>query len=283
MSLCVRVAPSFVIGHDRRPHSFGALAHHHPHHLHLPFSFACPTAMAVCNTLAASLLLLYTCSLVSSFIPLYNQNENRITSRKWESPPSGDFFDELGDDDHMSRALEDGDDRVSWEELAESAEEWDERIAQFNRVIMVGRVGNDPDPRYFDDGNVVLNLSLAVRRKYHALERKACNIKTGEEETDWYGLEIWGRDAEYAAKYVTKGARIGVVGSLQLDEWTDKATGEHRNSAKIIVKDLDILETKAESELRQANKRGPSFYTYDADDEDQPATPFDGGSGGFFD
>jgi single-strand DNA-binding protein len=145
---------------------------------------------------------------------------------------------------------------------------------------MVGRVGNDPDPRYFDDGKVVLNLSLAVKRKYHGLERKAYNIKSGEEETDWYGLEIWGRDAEYAAKYVTKGARIGVVGSLQLDEWVDKATGEPRNAAKIIVKDLDILETKAESELRQANKRGPSFYTSDKDDDDEP---FSAGSGGFFD
>lgn len=233
-----------------------------------------------------TLFLLSLCSYASCFAPLARRRNKLLTGKLESSPASGDFFDELDDSSSSSSysAQADSDEkgRASWEELAASAGEWDERIAQFNRVVLVGRVGNDPDPRYFDDGKVVLNLSLAVRRKYHGLERKAYNIKSGEEETDWYGLEIWGRDAEYAAKYVTKGARIGVVGSLQLDEWTDKATGEPRNAAKIIVKDLDILETRVESELRQSNKRGPSFYTSDDDDDDDDE-PFSAGSGGFFD
>lgn len=223
------------------------------------------------------MIFLSLCSLATCFVPLLWKRGHFLLK---ESSPAGDFFDDLQDDFSPTETDSD-DERASWEELAASAGEWDERIAQFNRVSMVGRVGNDPDPRYFPDGKVVLNLSLAVRRKYHGLERKAYNIKTGEEETDWYGLEIWGRDAEYAAKYVTKGARIGVIGSLQLDEWIDKDSGEPRNAAKIIVKDLDILETKAESESRQANKRGPSFYTSDDDDDDDE--PFSAGSGGFFD
>lgn len=240
-----------------------------------------PFDLSLTMLLLKTLLLLSLCSSVSSFTsPALQQTSIARSSSLWRAGASGDFFDELSDD-YAASSEDDDDDRASWEELAASAGEWDERIAQFNRVTMVGRVGNDPDPRYFDDGKVVLNLSLAVKRKYHGLERKAYNIKSGEEETDWYGLEIWGRDAEYAAKYVTKGARIGVVGSLQLDEWVDKATGEPRNAAKIIVKDLDILETKAESELRQANKRGPSFYTSDKDDDDDE--PFSAGSGGFFD
>jgi single-strand DNA-binding protein len=215
----------------------------------------------------------------------------RSAAPAWYRSSAGDFFDELDDvpptsPDQKGQELNE-EYRPTIEELAASAGEWDERIAQFNRVTMVGRVGNDPDPRYFDDGKVVLSLSLAVKRKYHSLERKAYNIKSGEEETDWYGLEIWGRDAEYAAKYVKKGARIGVVGSLQLDEWTDRATGEPRNAAKIIVKDLDILETRAESELRQSNQRGdqrgPSFYTNDDDDDDDDDETFSRGTGGFFD
>ena len=71
--------------------------------------------------------------------------------------------------------------------------------------------------RYFDDGKVVLNLSLACQRKYHPLERKVRNLKYGEEETDWWPLELWGRDAEFVSKYVSKGARIGVTGSLTMD------------------------------------------------------------------
>lgn len=225
-----------------------------------------------------SVLLLSLCPPVYCFLPCVH----RRAVSTWHRSSSGDFFDELDGVPTPDQEGQESNEEYRKEELAASAEEWDERIAQFNRVIMVGRVGNDPDPRYFDDGKVVLNLSLAVRRKYHALERKAYNIKSGEEETDWYGLEIWGRDAEFAAKYVKKGARIGVVGSLQLDEWNDRATGEPRSAAKIIVKDLDILETRAESELRQSTQRGPSFYTDDDDDDDDEET-FSAGSGGFFD
>ena len=63
--------------------------------------------------------------------------------------------------------------------------------ARYNTVHLTGRVGNDPEPRYFDDGKVVVNLSLATRRKYHSLDRSVQKIEWGEEETDWYGLEIW--------------------------------------------------------------------------------------------
>lgn len=84
-------------------------------------------------------------------------------------------------------------DELSDEELEANMGKWDERIARFNSIHLTGRVGNDPEPRYFDDGKVVVNLSLASKRKYHGMERKMKNIKSGEEATDWYGLEIWVR------------------------------------------------------------------------------------------
>lgn len=84
-------------------------------------------------------------------------------------------------------------DELSDEELEASIGKWDEKIARFNTIQLTGRVGNTPEARYFDDGKVVVNLSLASRRKYHGMERKLKNIKMGEEETDWYGLEIWVR------------------------------------------------------------------------------------------
>lgn len=107
-------------------------------------------------------------------------------------------------------------------ELEMLATPWDEHLPKINTVTLVGRVGNDPEPRYFDDGKVVLNLSLAVKRKYHPLERKVRNIRSGEEETDWWPLELWGRDAEYVTNYVEKGTRFGVTGSLVMDGWIDK-------------------------------------------------------------
>jgi len=147
-----------------------------------------------------------------------------------------------------------------------------------------------------DVGNVVLNLRLAVKRKYHPLERKVRNIKSGEDETDWFNLELWGRDAEYAAKYVTKGARVGITGSLASDSWVDRTTNEKRTKYKIVVNHLDLLESKAEADLRGAaggrpnysgtmKKRGQSSggNNYDdVDDYDSSEGPSSGGSSGFF-
>mmetsp|Transcript_22412 Transcript_22412/g.48518 ORF Transcript_22412/g.48518 Transcript_22412/m.48518 type:complete len:256 (-) Transcript_22412:1285-2052(-) len=174
-----------------------------------------------------------------------------------------------------------------------AAGEFEEHIPRLNSVTLSGRAGSDPEPRYFDDGKVVLNLSLACKRKYHPLERKVRNIKYGEEETDWWSLELWGRDAEYASRFVTKGARIGVTGSVIMDSWQDRNTGENRTRHKILVKHLDILESRAEAELRRGNKGqyggGGNNYAGGGNDDDG-SDFFDGdggpspaGTGGFFD
>jgi single-strand DNA-binding protein len=175
--------------------------------------------------------------------------------------------------------------RLSNEELQAAMGEWDDKIARFNTVHRVGRIGSDPEPKYFDDGKVVLNLSIACKRKYHSMERKASNVASGEEETDWYGLEIWGQTAEFVSKYVDKGARVGVIGSLQVDQWSDKATGEPRSRAKVVVRDFDLLETKAEADNRRSGKRGPSFERDKSDDNEGGGYggPSPAGSGGFFD
>jgi single-strand DNA-binding protein len=180
--------------------------------------------------------------------------------------------------------------RFSNEELEAMAPEWANHVPKFSRITLVGRVGNDPDPKYFDNGKVVLNLSLAVRRKYHPLERRALKIQ--EDATDWFNLELWGRDAEYAAKYVNKGARIGVSGSLAVDSWVDREGGDKRSKCTVIVNDLDILESKAEAELRRGSQqsfkqqgatRRKSFYTEDdKDDDDEFLGPHSAGTGGFF-
>lgn len=190
---------------------------------------------------------------------------------------------------------------MTLEDLEELATPYDEHLPKINTVTLVGRAGNDPEPRYFDDGKVVLNLSLAVKRKYHALERKVREIRSGDEETDWFPLEFWGRDAEYVTNYVEKGARLGVTGSLVMDGWVDKATGEQRRKAKIIVRHIDILESRAEAELRKSSKgsytgnssggyAGKSGGGYSGNSgggkkygaEDDESGPSPAGTGGFF-
>jgi len=187
---------------------------------------------------------------------------------------------------HPLAAESDDDD---FQEMEMLCTPFDEHLPKLNTVTLVGRVGNDPEPRYFDDGKVVLNLSLACTRKYHPLERKVRNIRSGEEETDWFPLEFWGRDAEYVTSYVEKGTRLGIQGQLTMDGWVDKMSGEQRRRPKIIVRQVDILETRAEAELRK-NKKDGSFSggnnnmssqrnRFDDDDDDGPSPA---GTGGFF-
>lgn len=150
--------------------------------------------------------------------------------------------------------------RLTDEELLAQTPEWDDTVARFNSVHLSGRIGGEPKVRHFDDGKIVLNLSLAVKRKYNALERKYLNLAYGKEETDWYGLEMWGQAAEFASKFVDSGMRVSVIGTLQVDQWTDKETGEARSRIKVAVRDFDIMETRAESETRRSKQGGSSQY-----------------------
>lgn len=203
-------------------------------------------------------------------------------------PTGGNFFEDVPT---AAQKEQEQKEPMTYQDLEMMCTPFDEHLPKINVVTLVGRVGNDPEPKYFDDGKVVLNLSLAVKRKYHPQERIARQIKSGEEETDWFPLEFWGRDAEYVTNYVEKGARIGITGSLVGSEWVDKRTGEKRRKQKILVRHIDILESRAEAELRKSNSNtgaarqyfggGNSGRIYHEEDDDEGPSP--ASTGGFFD
>ena len=105
-----------------------------------------------------------------------------------------------------------------------------------NVVTLVGRVGGDPEIKYFDSGKVKCRLTLAVRR-----------LKRNSDEPDWFELEIWGNTAEIAKNYVKKGSLIGVKGALKFDSWSDRNTGTNRSKPLIHVDQLDLLGSKRDS------------------------------------
>ena len=115
-----------------------------------------------------------------------------------------------------------------------------------NVVTLVGRVGGDPDVKYFDSGSVVCNLTLAVNRQGRR-----------DEQPDWFNLKLWGKTAEVAANYVRKGSLIGVTGSLEMESWTDRNTGVERSKPVIRVDRLDLLGSKRDNEA--ASSRGSSY------------------------
>ncbi|HEY9845442.1 MAG TPA: single-stranded DNA-binding protein [Candidatus Caenarcaniphilales bacterium] len=106
-----------------------------------------------------------------------------------------------------------------------------------NVVNLVGRVGGEPDVKYFESGSVKCNLTLAVDRRTR-----------NSDQPDWFNLELWGKTAEVAANYVRKGSLIGVNGPLKFDHWKDRSTGADRSRPVIRVDRLELLGSKRDAD-----------------------------------
>ena len=72
--------------------------------------------------------------------------------------------------------------------------------------------------------------------------------RSRDEEPDWFNIEIWGKQAQIAADYVRKGSLIGITGSLKIDSWKDKNTGEDRYKPVIRVDRLNLLGSKKDND-----------------------------------
>jgi single-strand DNA-binding protein len=105
-----------------------------------------------------------------------------------------------------------------------------------NLVTLVGRVGKDPEVKYFESGSVVCRFTLAVRRRKK------------DDEPDWFDVEVWGKPAQTAADYVRKGSLIGVSGALKFDYWQDRSTGANRSKPMVRVDNLELLGSKRDNE-----------------------------------
>lgn len=107
-----------------------------------------------------------------------------------------------------------------------------------NTATIIGRVGQDPDIKYFESGKVRTTFSMAVGR---------WDSKTKAEVTDWFNIELWDKQAEFAGEYVKKGRQIVVDGRIALSKWTDQ-TGEERERFYIVASNLRLLGSKRDAE-----------------------------------
>ena len=120
-----------------------------------------------------------------------------------------------------------------------------------NKVHLVGRVGREPEVKYFESGKVVCNFAIAVNR----------NTSNRDDPPDWFDLEMWDKTAEVAKNYVKKGSLIGVSGSLKFDRWSDRTTGDERQKPVIRVDRLELLGSRKDNEA--ASDRGSGQYDDD--------------------
>ena len=104
-----------------------------------------------------------------------------------------------------------------------------------NSVVIVGRVGQDADIRYFESGKIKTSFSIASNR---------WDAKTQSEVTDWFNVDVWDKLAEIAGEYVKKGTLLGVEGRISSNKWKDNTTGEEREKYFIIANSIRFLGSK---------------------------------------
>lgn len=103
-----------------------------------------------------------------------------------------------------------------------------------NKVILVGRLGKDPETRYMTNGEAVTNATLATSENW--------KDKAGEkqEKTEWHSLVFYRRLAEVAGEYLKKGSQVYIEGKIQTRKWQDKE-GKDRYTTEIIVNEMQML------------------------------------------
>jgi single-strand DNA-binding protein len=111
-------------------------------------------------------------------------------------------------------------------------------MASFNRVILVGNLTRDPELRYIPSGTAVTDVGLAVNDR-----RKAAN---GEwvEETTFVDVTLWGRTAEVASEYLSKGAPVLIEGRLKLDSWEKE--GKKFSKLRVVGERMQMLGAKGQ-------------------------------------
>ncbi len=128
-------------------------------------------------------------------------------------------------------------------------------MGYLNKVMLIGRLGQDPEKRVTPAGHSVVNTSLATTEYF---KDKSGNK---QDRTEWHRIVLWDRLAEIVEQFCRKGSQIYVEGSLQTREWQDK-DGNKRYTTEVVVRAVQLLDSKQTSGY-QNNQQGA-----------QPADPY---------
>lgn len=131
-----------------------------------------------------------------------------------------------------------------------------------NKVILIGRLGRDPEVKYTPNGSPVAKFSLATDEVF--------KDRAGEQQrrTEWHNIVAWNKLAEICGEYLTKGKQVYIEGSIRSRQWEDQS-GNKRTSYEIVARDMKMLGAKGDTERASATPlpdRAPM-------DQDRPAEP----------
>ncbi|PYV12756.1 MAG: single-stranded DNA-binding protein [Acidobacteria bacterium] len=120
-----------------------------------------------------------------------------------------------------------------------------------NKVILIGRLGKDPEIKYTPSGAPVAKFSLATDEVF--------KDRTGEQQrrTEWHSIVAWNKLAEICGEYLTKGKQVYIEGSIRSRQWEDQ-TGNKRTSYEIVAREMKMLGSRADSERAAASSPSPA-------------------------
>jgi len=126
-----------------------------------------------------------------------------------------------------------------------------------NKVMLIGNLGRDPEVRSIPSGQQVATFTLATNRRW--------TDKAGQrqEQTEWHQIVCWGKSAEIAAQYLTKGKQIFVEGRIQTRSWDDKQTGEKKYRTEIICDNFQMLGQRGGGPDMEGHAHPSGGPTYD--------------------
>ncbi|MGA2608903.1 MAG: single-stranded DNA-binding protein [Terriglobia bacterium] len=114
-----------------------------------------------------------------------------------------------------------------------------------NKVILIGRLGKDPEVKYTPSGAPVAKFSLATDEVF--------KDRSGEQQkrTEWHNIVAWNKLAEICGEYLTKGKQVYIEGSIRSRQWEDQA-GNKRTGYDIVAREMKMLGSKADSDRAAA-------------------------------
>ncbi len=127
-------------------------------------------------------------------------------------------------------------------------------MAGINKVILIGRLGSDPEVRYTPSGVAVANFNIATSEEW-----KDKDSGEKRERTEWHRIVAWRRLGEICGEYLSKGKQVYVEGRLQTRDWEDR-DGNKRYTSEIVATDVQFLGSRDSSE--SARPRSTSSGSY---------------------
>lgn len=123
-----------------------------------------------------------------------------------------------------------------------------------NKVIIVGRLGADPELKQVGNSQSVARLNIATSENWTGKDGQK------QERTEWHRVVVWGRQAENCAKHLSKGRQVYVEGRLQTRSWEDTATGQKKYATEIVATTVQFLGAGNGAERSQGSSAGAESF-----------------------